>query len=74
MCLPYWQAFGLLNESRTMASAGMGGVFPMPIPYSELSVYARDHGLADSYADLDEFVYLIGKMDRTYLDHVSAKK
>lgn len=72
ICKPYWVAFWVLTESRPLA-VGMGGAYPLPIPYSELSLYAKDHGQADTFADLDEFVFLVNQMDQAYIEHRYAE-
>lgn len=66
-CLePLWIAFWTLTTSRPYV-AGMGGGFPLPIPYSELSVYARDADLVPSSPEWIEFFGAMAAMDNAYL-------
>lgn len=65
---PYMDAFHTLSRSR---GHGMNG--PLPFAYSEIVAYARDHDLADTESDLDEFVTIMQEMDTMYRTHVLAK-
>jgi hypothetical protein len=71
VALPYWQAFWVLQRNRPVA-VGIAAGLQLPLLYSELSLYARDHGLLGD--DLDEFVELIQRMDDVYLNHVQERE
>lgn len=61
----------MLAPSRPMA-VGMGGAVPLPIPYGEISRYARDMGLARNATELAECVALVRAQDDAYLEHAAA--
>lgn len=67
---PYWDGFVALDRGRTWAM-GMMGAVPQPLAYSEIAAYARDHRFTGD--DFDEFVDLIGQMDRTFLAVVAER-
>lgn len=64
---PYYHGWLRLHASRPYA-AGPNGMFPQGLPYTEVVAYARDHGLAETLHDLDEFLDLMAALDDTYLD------
>lgn len=66
--VPYWRAFQTLSRSRGYA-VGMSGGSPLAVPYSEISAYAKDHGLAATWADLEDTVELVQALDDAYLKH-----
>lgn len=55
---PYADAFDALSRSR---GQGMSGV--LPLEYTEITAYARDHGFAETDTERDEFVELIQAQD-----------
>lgn len=63
---PYWDAFWALSRSRQMVSTGMGAT-PMHLTYTDKSGYAKDHGMAETVEDLDDFLYLLDAMDDEWL-------
>jgi hypothetical protein len=62
--LEYLRAFHTLSASRTY------GMAPNPISLPDLIAYTKLHPTDD----VDDFIYLIQKMDRLYLDKVIKDK
>jgi hypothetical protein len=64
--MPYWNGFHTLSRSRGQS----GGVtsLPLPLVYTEIAEYCRDHFLASTPDHLDESVEIFQAMDRVYLD------
>jgi hypothetical protein len=73
VCLPYWQAFLTLHRARGIA-IGPTTAIPLPLQYTEMAAYARDHGLADTREELDETVTLLIELDQLYLAHVASRQ
>lgn len=67
---PYWEGFHALAASRRYA-VGMGVFVALGVPYSEVACWAKDHGLADTPADLDETVRIIGALDEVASRHLN---
>ncbi len=66
ICAPYWRAFWELNGSRPIVSTGMGTALGH-LNYVDKAAYAKDHGLAETTDDLDDFLALVGAMDTEYV-------
>lgn len=64
---PYFQSWSRLHGARPWAGGADGLMFPMGLVYTELREYARDHGYADTLADLDEFIEVMWSLDEVYL-------
>lgn len=58
---PYADAFDALSRSRGHSMSGV-----LPLAYTEITAYARDHGFADTEVECDEFVELIYAQDVAY--------
>lgn len=53
---------------------GFGASVQLPLLYSEMSLYARDHDLRETVEELDEFIALMLKMDDVYLKWLTERK
>lgn len=71
--MPYYEAWWSLHASRTM-SAGFGGVIPQGLLYSEMRLFAKDHGLGRNTDDVDEFVFFMQQMDGVYFEYQSEEQ
>jgi hypothetical protein len=60
-------AFRVLSSRREWG-AGLAGLFPQPIRYSEISRYGEDHGFDE---DFDEFLALVMSQDEVFTNHQS---
>lgn len=68
----YVAAFYALHRHRSYA-VGMTAV-PMPLAYTEVAAYAKDHGWGDSLTMLDDFISLIMALDAVYIHHETSTK
>jgi hypothetical protein len=69
--MPYWDGFHTLSRSRGYTS-GLT-LLPLPLAYSEITEYCRDHFLAGTPDTLQESVEIIQAMDKVYLDFQQAR-
>lgn len=65
ICEPYWRAFWALSAGRELV-LGYGVGMQQPLPYTEISQYARDHGIQPGEDEFTVFVGLIRVMDSTF--------
>lgn len=47
---------------------------PQRIPYVNVSQYARDFGLADTFEDLEEFITVMSQMDDVWIKHATPSE
>lgn len=47
----------------------MGGGSPLAIPYTEIAAYARDHGMAETWTEMETTVELVQSLDDAFLAH-----
>lgn len=69
---PYWAAFWLLCRGRAVA-VGMAAI-EQRLTYTDVSLYAGDHGFKDRPRDFERFSHLIYAMDRVYLDAMAERR
>lgn len=65
-----WDVFAELSGTRPFISAGMGGAFPAPLPYSEIDAWCR---LTGCYLSGWE-IRALKAVDAAYLAAQSASK
>ena len=70
--LPYWNAYSMLGAGRTW-SGSAGGIIPNGLLYTEMVAYARDHDMAETLEDLDEFLTVMRAMDVVFMEHRAEK-
>ena len=68
----YWSAFWTLCRGRAVA-VGMAAI-EQRLTYTDVSLYAGDHGFKEHPREFARFTHLIYAMDRVYLEAMAERR